>query len=683
MTEDPYRYFRIEARELRDGIGKSVLELERSPADVAVIGRILRLAHTLKGAARVVKLTELAERAHAIESELAAHRSGELGVSREQITRILRLVDDVAARIASLDRPPTEAAPHVRPAAPEVFETIRIEVEQMDQLLESVTEAAVQVTDLEREAGALEQARRLVTILAEQTRPRRADGAVTDGLVAAQHAHATAIELREQLTRIERRVSTGVEQVRAELSQVRAATNRLRLLPATVLFASLDRAARDAAESLERKVEFRTSGGETRLDAHVLTALQTALLHVVRNAVAHGIEPEAERLAVGKPAAGRIEVTVERRGSRAAFTCTDDGRGIDVPALGRAALLRGLVRESELSALTQESIVTLLLRGGLTTSAKVTPISGRGIGLDVVREVADRLKGGVELKSEPGRGTRFVITVPVSLSSVPALLVDDAGVVASIPLEAVRRTLRLLDTDVARSGDSESILYEGKVIPFVPLSTALGRQRAQPRRRGAWPAVVVSAGEAIAAVGVDALLGTAEVVMRSLPARADAEPVVAGASLDAEGTPQLVLDPPGLVAAARLRRRVAAAPPRRQPVLVVDDSLTTRMLEQSILESAGYEVELATSAEEALAMAERRSYGLFIVDVEMPGMNGFEFVEKTRKDPALGKVPAILVTSRGSPEDKQRGRNAGARAYIVKGEFDQGLLLQTIQNLLG
>jgi two-component system chemotaxis sensor kinase CheA len=186
------------------------------------------------------------------------------------------------------------------------------------------------------------------------------------------------------------------------------------------------------------------------------------------------------------------------------------------------------------------------------------------------------------------------------------------------------------------------------------------------------------------AVGVDRLLGTARIVVRPLPELAPASPIVAGASLDAGGNPQLVLDPDGLVAAAQGEGAAEAEPiPVRHPVLVVDDSLTTRMLEQSILESAGYEVDVAASAEEALEIARRKRYALFLVDVEMPGMDGFAFVERIRSDPALLDIPAILVTSRAGEEDRQRGRDAGARGYIVKSEFDQAELLTMIRPLIG
>jgi two-component system chemotaxis sensor kinase CheA len=277
------------------------------------------------------------------------------------------------------------------------------------------------------------------------------------------------------------------------------------------------------------------------------------------------------------------------------------------------------------------------------------------------------------------------ILVPVSLSSLTALEVDAGGTVAALPLDAVRQILRIADHDIVRSAEKESIVHDGKVIPFMTLTRALRTKTDADRKRRAWSAIVLEASSGAAAIGVDRLLGTTSVVVRPLPALVEAEPVVAGASLDAEGNPQLVLDPEGLVATACLGRVPVPKTDseKRTSVLVIDDSLTTRMLEQNILESAGYEVDMATSGEEGLVKAREKQYGLFLVDVEMPGIDGFEFVSRTQADTVLRTVPSILVTSRSAVEDRRRGEQAGARAYIVKGEFDQGHLLQTIRELIG
>ena len=290
----------------------------------------------------------------------------------------------------------------------------------------------------------------------------------------------------------------------------------------------------------------------------------------------------------------------------------------------------------------------------------------------------------MHLRTNPRRGTTIELLVPTSLTSLDALLVEAGGVAAAIPLDAVRKTLRVAASDVVRSADGDSIVYEGKVIPFAQLGRSLRGNRTTSGEAKFSSVVVVEGANALAAVSVDRLLGSANLVVRALPPMAPADPVVAGASLDAEGLPRLVLEPGGIVAfalGAHAKVKSADSTPAA-PILVIDDSLTTRILEQSILESAGYEVELATSAEEALEMAALRRYALFLVDVEMPGMDGFTFIEKIHADPALRAIPAILVSSRNAPEDFARGRAVGARAYVVKTEFDQARLLDTIRGFL-
>jgi two-component system chemotaxis sensor kinase CheA len=320
-----------------------------------------------------------------------------------------------------------------------------------------------------------------------------------------------------------------------------------------------------------------------------------------------------------------------------------------------------------------------LLRGGITSAATVTEISGRGVGLDVVREAAARLDGTVGAASEPGAGTTFELEVPVQLAALAALAVEDAGAIATIPLDAVRRALRIAAADIVATPAGAAVVHDGKLIPFLPLGTLLGRS-GPATGRAAWSAVVVEDGGRLVALGVGRLIGTATVVVRALPELAPADPVVGGASLDADGNPQLVLDPAGLVAA---RPRAIEAPPQHHArVLVIDDSVTTRMLEKSILEAAGYEVDLASSAEDGLARARAARYALFLVDVEMPGMDGFTFIEQVQRDPDLRGTPAILVTSRASPADRARGREVGARGYVAKGEFDQVALLDQIARLV-
>jgi len=409
--------------------------------------------------------------------------------------------------------------------------------------------------------------------------------------------------------------------------------------------------------------------------------VQGALMQIVRNAVAHGIETEDERRGQGKPAAGQVILKIARRGRRIVFECSDDGRGLDLDAVRRIAVQRGLA-PAGVTGLDAEELVRLLLRGGISTSRTVTEVSGRGIGLDVVRTALDGLGGEVVVRTERGKGTIFELIVPPSLASMEALMVAVAATTAAIPLDSVRSSMRVAAGAITMASQGMSVLYENTAVPFVPLSQVLEGARAPAGQT--WTAVVVAGADGPAAIGVDRLLGTSRVVVRPLPKHAHATAIVAGAFLDAEGNPQLVLDPDGLVADARRADGAAFEPPTAgRPVLVIDDSLTTRMLEQSILESAGYEVDVALSGEEGLQSARRKRYALILVDVEMPGMDGFTFVEQIRADPTLRDIPAILVTSRAAPEDLQRGRDVGAQGYMVKSEFNQSELLAMIRPLMG
>jgi two-component system chemotaxis sensor kinase CheA len=547
-----------------------------------------------------------------------------------------------------------------------------------------MAEIHTQLAGIRQAAQILERTRQITNLLFEQVNaPRSHAGLQHNAAVALARIAPMAEELRDLVGGLERRLTGSIGQVDREVRQTRDAAERLRLLPAGAVLGSLERTARDAAQALGKRVVFEMSGNDVRLDAHVLGVLQGALVQLVRNAVAHGIETEAERRAAGKPSEGRVSVEVLRRGERAVFVCRDDGRGLDADAIRSSAQRKGLPW-ADVQKLGPEELFGLLLKGGISTSSAVTEVSGRGVGLDVVREAAERLGGGVRAETQPGRKTVVEIAVPVSLSSLDALIVEAAGVRAAIPLENIQCTLRIGPREVSRTPAGESVLHEGNTILFVELGQYLANQSGGSVDSPVRSAVIMRVDGVLTALGVDRLMGTDNVVVRALPGLAPVDPIVAGASLDGEGNPQIVLDANGLTARVRRAKTARPAPPpRRLPILVIDDSPTTRMLEQSILEAAGYEAHVAISAEEALLKAREQVYGLFLVDVEMPGMDGFTFVERTRADAELRKVPAILVTSRNAPEDRKRGEQAGAYGYIVKSEFDQTDLLERIRKVVG
>jgi two-component system chemotaxis sensor kinase CheA len=674
---DPYRYFRIEARELIAGLADHLLVLERAPG-AAEVALLLRLAHTLKGAARVVRQPDVAGHAHALEELLAPHRDGSAPAAGA-IDAGLKLVDAMRAALARLDvLPPAAAAGAAAAAAPTAQAAavaVRVETRETEALLAGMATLAQDLAALVPEVEGIAGSRALVLALGE---------VVAEGAGAAR-GRAIVDELGERLQRLQERLEAGGERAQRDLREVRERAARMRLLPAASLFGPLERTLRDAAQELGVAARWEAVGGAIGIEAALLGLLAEALPHAGRNASAHGLEPAAARTAAGKPATGTVRLEVARHGGRVRFTLRDDGRGVDLEAVRAGAAARGRLTPAAAAALDPAALHALLLRGGITTVATPTTLAGRGVGLDTVRAALERVGGGVALASRPGQGTVLEIDVPVALSSLPALLVEAQGRAVAVPLDAVRRTLRVPVRELVVSNGCDFLLVHETTVPFLALATLLG---AAPVARvaGTWTVVLIESGGSTAALGVDRLLGTAEVALRPLPPGCAPVPFLAGADLDEGGDPRLVLDAAGAVQAVRAwygARGHRPPTPRRAPLLVIDDSITTRSLERSILESAGYEVEVAASAEQALAMAAERDYAVFVVDVEMPGMDGFTFVARTRADPRLGRVPAILVTSRDAPEDRARGKAAGAHAYLIKSEFDQNRLLELIRGLVG
>jgi two-component system chemotaxis sensor kinase CheA len=664
---DPYRYFRIEARELIDELIAGLAGLGRGESATDLVGGLLRHTHTLKGAARVVGLPGIADHTHALEGLLEPFRAVATGVPSETLEEMLGLIDEIGdlLRALAIDEAPgpepatvvapTVPAPRAEAVAevgPEMVRTARASLAEIDAVIDGVGHSRTQLSAL---------------------RDALAQGNQAFGKVEFSD------DQRESLGAVRRAVDTCIDRMERELRTVYDVAERLRLVPVTSIVPDLEGAARDVAAAQGKRVHLEVGGGQLRLDAPVLAAVQGALRQIVRNAVAHGIEPTADRLAAGKPAGGRVRLQVSQNAGQVVFSCTDDGRGVDLDAVRRE-----LSRDHpDPSRLDDQQVLDRLAFGGVSTAGTVSEVSGRGIGLDVVRDAATRLGGRVTIRTRPGAGTTIDLTTPLSLSAQDVLLVDD-GTAMALPLAAVRETARVRADDITAGLGGELLRYRDQDLPFLPLAAALGDDTATGRSQPVWSAVILTGRTGPVAIGVRRLIGTATIAIRPLPRSAPVDPLISGIWLDVDTRARLVLDPAVLAAAATRHRSITvAAPVPLAPILIVDDSLTTRMLEQSVLESAGYRVELAASAEEGLLMATRTPYALVLVDVEMPGMDGFAFVEQTRARPELRHLPCILVTSRASAQDRRRGLEAGAKAHIDKREFHQGTLLSRISELLG
>lgn len=688
MAKDPYRYFRIEGRELIDGLAAGAPRLADVGGRAEALALVLRLAHTLKGAARVVRAAAMADEAHAVETLLADCRHNPERVTRAHIDGVLAAADRLALMLAGLDASgpsaataaatqaiadaspagPPVAAPPAPPSPPsDSLSSIRVEAADLDRLLDGLTDLRLRLRGLDeltRDLDALQ---------------RRCGRGAGDLPPAIENG-----ELLRTLGSLQRRLEDGLDGWRRDLDDLRDATADLRLLPLERVFGGLGRTVRSAAEERGLEVDLQLAGGECRVDGRALVPLRDALIQLLRNAVAHGIEPAADRQAIGKPRRGQLRVDVEARGEHLHIRCSDDGRGIDFAAIRRRLVAQRVVDGRQAEQLDEDALLQRLLRGGISTATEVSGLAGRGIGLDLVRDAVQRTQGRLALASEPGRGTRWDIQVPVSLLALPVLQVRCADQRIYLPQATVRHACRVASAGRHSETHGDTLAFDGQLLPLRSLAALLGEQE------GDEPAmlqvVILGDGAHRAALVVDAILGTADAVVRPLPVELGEVELVSGASIDQHGDPVPVIDVDHLLArahagSAQRRRRNAVI--ERAPILVIDDSLTTRMMEQSILEAAGYAVDLAVSADEALARDDLARFKLIVCDVEMPGRDGYAFVTALRADPVLKATPCILVTSRGSPEDRARGRDAGADAYVVKGEFDQDLFLGTIARLLG
>src|SRR5215218_34846 len=604
-------------------LSELLLELERNGEDQELLSSVFREAHTLKGAAAVVGLADVLRVAPALEPP-----------------------PDPEPAPGPPPGPASAPAPGPAQPAPrrERRETVRLRVERLDELVRLVGEAS---------AAAL-----------------RVGRVVTDQLGVEP---AGVPELHD-LSRI--------------LESLQERTLQARMVPFGTIAEPLRRTARDLARSLGKAVELELRGQETELDRGVLEQVADPMLHLVRNAIDHGIELPEARLAAGKPRYGTVRVHAAQLGSEVVVTVADDGQGIDLARVRQQAGEAG----DALDGVGDDEAIYAIFRSGLSTADGVSEVSGRGVGLDVVRASLVSVRGRVEVHSEPGTGSEFRLSVPITLAVLPCLLVEAAGRRFGVPMHSV--------VSAEAAGWSEDhvegqvvIRVRDTILPVSDLTATLGVTAGQGGAPASdSPAVVVASMTRRHAFRVDALLGQRNVVVKDLGRLLPRLALLAGASLEPDGSILLVLDVSGLVDRARSggAGRPAPSPTPAVPapagpasVLVVDDTAVVRELERSILEEAGYRVRTAADGRLALAALADTPADLVVTDVEMPNCDGLELTRAIRGQPALTGLPVLVVTSKASDADRRLAMDAGADAYLVKGDLDRRTLLEVVGRLLG
>ncbi|TWB14004.1 CheA signal transduction histidine kinase [Nitrospirillum amazonense] len=732
--------FEVEAEEHLSAIAAGLLALEQSPPRERaqeLVETTFREVHTLKGAARAVNLGAVVAVCHAMESVFAALKGGRLALTpggmdllHQGYARVRGLLDgsvvagpDQDALVSALEAyaegrapvakaavppepaartapaappPPEEGVPADAPAdAPRVGSrpTLRIATSKVDTLLRHAEElvsarlaAGRQVADL----GGL--ASEVAERVRSHERARRRLEEAEDG-PAARLLKQQGDTLRWLSGRIAQLANAGRQDLRIlgkMLDSLLDEAKQVLMVPVSALLDPMAPLVRDLARAEGKEVELIIRGGDLEIDRRIQEEMKDALLHLVRNAIAHGIEPPEAREARGKAPRGTLAITVaQTEAGRAEIAIADDGGGFDVTRLRHAAAEQGLMSAAAAAALDDDEARALAFRSGLSTSGLLTDVSGRGLGLPIVQEKVERLGGGLAVESTVGLGTVFRIRLPVTLASFRGVLVEVEGACFILPTGGVERVARVALGAIATVENRETVVLDGRTLGLVRLADVLGL--APPSRGNQAPpshytvAVLSRGGQATAFI-VDRVRDEQEVLMKSLGPQLARAPYVTGASVLATGEVALILNIPDLLAgaaqaSATVRPMVAVS--RKKSILIAEDSITARTLFKNLLEAAGYQVRTAVDGVDAwAALTGGEEFDLLVSDVEMPRMGGFELTTKVRGTPKLAELPVVLITSLGSREDKERGIDAGANAYLVKDSFDQGNLLQIVSHLV-
>jgi two-component system chemotaxis sensor kinase CheA len=712
-------------------LNAELLALETTPDDAARLQSVFRVAHTLKGAARAANVPLAEHVCHRLEAVLAETRDGRARLDAGTFETLFAAADALAdagrrlragqplddsplaelARRLSSGEPAVRAGSRARPAPPPAptpptptptiaaptpagDDQVRIPSDKLDGLLATTGQLLVSVQrahETSEEIGAMQEVAGRVA-----SEWRRQSGSIRQALerTAASREVMTALtSLESDIQQLARDVARGAQRAAQESRTLGLLSTdlmdrgrKLRMRPFAEAVEALPRAVRDVAAATGKEAELRVEGTEIEADRVILEALRESLLHLVRNAVDHGIELPDERARLGKPRQGSVVVRAGVRGDQLQVRVADDGRGLDTRAI-RARLV-SLGRDVPADDAT---VAQILFEGGFSTRREATEISGRGVGLDVVRATMARVRGSVDVSWNPGQGTTFTLLAPLTLATVRAMLVGVGSQIMAIPTGVVERLMRLDPSEVRQIDGQHVLPTPDGPVPLATMARLLGPPLPERPVEGHLLVVLLAVGQRRAGVVVDALLAEEELVIRPLERLRQPIARLSGAALLPNGRVALVVNPGALVRRGAIREatvalqlsKAPAAPERRtrRRILVVDDSLTTRTLEQSVLEAAGYEVLTAVDGADAWRVLQERGADLVVSDIEMPRMDGFALTESIRQS-RLGNLPVVLVTSLESPEHQARGLEVGADAYIVKSSFDQASLLDTIRQLL-
>ena len=714
--------FRAEVETQSQVLIAGLLALERDPAAKDQLEACMRAAHSLKGAARIVDLGAGVDVAHAMEDCFSGTQRDGRPLRKEHIDVLLRGVDlltaiaggaqaaqaraQADAFIAALAavahahggdvtaEAPVPAAGAIDPETrADADRVLRVTAENLDRLLGLAGESRVgarwikpfgeSLLRLKRTQHALERALGAL---------RPAGGNDIDGealLHAGRLAQECSRTLAQRLGELEAFDARSTDLANRLYEQALAS----RMRPFADRVRSLPRMVRDIGRELGKEVRLEVSGQATRIDRDILEKLDAPLTHLLRTAVDHGIELPDERRRAGKPAEGVIRLQAHHAAGKLQVSVADDGRGISTQQLGAAIVARKLVSADMLAGLSEAELMEFLFLPGFTMKDTVTAISGRGVGLDVVKNMLKQVRGNVSVSSQPGMGTTFVLQLPLTLSVIRALLVEIGGENYAFPLAQIVRTVVLPAARIEHLEGRQHFQFEGRLVGIADANQVL--EGGDPAHAsGDLSIVVVSEHQNHYGLVVDRFLGECELVVQPLDARLGKIRDVSAGALTEDGTPVLIVDVEDmirsvekLVSIGRLRQvqraQRVAQHERRKRVLVVEDSLTVRELERKLIESRGYDVEVAVDGMDGWNAVRGGGFDLVVTDIDMPRMDGIELVGLIKRDAHLRALPVMIVSYKDREEDRRRGLDAGADYYLTKGSFQDESLVLAVADLIG
>lgn len=574
--------------------------------------------------------------------------------------------------------------------------TIRIGLDKVESLYNHFVELIMVQMAFHQRCGELEKlnhdAKRLMSLKAASD----CDGSTQGSERKKLHkdftgSDATDKELLNGISRFFEAYASDIVKLDAVTEDIRRQVMSMRMQPISAAFDLAPRLVRDLSGQFSKEVYLEISGSEVELDNTIIEMLKDPLVHLLRNAIDHGIEEPTVRVSLGKKKPGMISLRAKQEGGDVFVTIEDDGKGIDKEAVKETAARKGLLNIDEAKELSDEEVYGLIMKPGFTTSRIITDTSGRGIGMDVIKTIVGRLNGSLIVESKKGKGTKFILKVPATIALVNVLFIRVENKIFAIPATIIERIAYISWKDVKTLEGKASVFIEGQTIPLVRIADALRLEKGEKKDSESIPLIVSrSDGKKVGFV-VSEFLYEEEVVFREFRGYLKRPGCFSGITTSGTGEVILILNVQELVQAKDSLNeftsaevpKVKTASAKKYAILIAEDSMITAELEKNILVNAGYEVDIAVDGIDAMDKLYGKKYDVLVTDVDMPKMNGFELTAKVKEDIRLKELPVIVVTAREKTEDKRRGIEVGADAYILKKEFDQSNLLVTIKRLIG